>query len=115
MIRIEDIHKSFDGFAEMSVCQIEIDNQKEFVLDETNRYCYLFIEADVAQRDVVLKNISDFSESLFISPTKGEYNLIALLQNDTFDKIDRFVKTEINNLDGILRYKQDHVIFLDRI
>lgn len=107
--------RAFEGFADMSICQIETDNQKEFVLDETNTYCYLFIEANEKERQAVQKKIDSFSDTLFVSPTKGNYNLIALLKNDTFDKIDRFVKTEINNLDGILRYKQDHVIFLDRI
>ncbi len=106
---------SFDGFAEISVCNIETDNQKEFVLDETNTYCYLFIEANAAHREDIQNKIESFDNTLFVSPTSGDYDLIALLKNETFDKIDRFVKTEINNLDGILRFKQDHVIFLDRI
>ncbi len=112
---IISIVKSFDGFSEMSVCPIEKDNQKEFMLDETSTYCYLFIETDEKHREQLQKKIESFSETLFVSPTSGSYNLIALIKNDTFDKIHRFVQLEIKNLDGILRYKQDHVIFLDRI
>ena len=109
------IVKSFDGFADMSVCPIETDNQKEFMLNEEFRYCYLFIEANAAHREEIQSKIVSFSDTLFCSPTKGVYDLVALIKNDTFDKIDRFIKEEIKNLDGILRFKQDHVIFLDRI
>lgn len=109
------IVKSFDGFADMSVCPIETDNQKEFVLNEEFTYCYLFIEANAAHRKDIQTKIVSFSDTEFCSPTTGEYDLVALIKNDKFDKIDRFIKTEIKNLDGILRFKQDHVIFLDRI
>ncbi len=107
--------KSFDGFSELSVCPIEQDHQKEFILNEEFRYCYVFIEADEKNRDAVKTKIESFDDTVFCSSTTGPYNLIALLKNETFDKIDRFVKTEIKNLDGVLRFKQDHVIFLDRI
>lgn len=108
--------KSFDGFSEMSVCIIETDNQnKDFMLDETNTYTYLFIEAEDKMRETLLEKMQSFSETLFVSPTSGPYNIVGLVQHETFDKIDRFIKTEINNLDGILRFKQDHVLFLDRI
>lgn len=107
--------KSFDGFNEMSVCQIETDNQKDFVLNEEFTYCYLFIEANAAHRAEIQSKIESFTDTLFCSPTKGVYDLVALIKNETFDKIDRFITTEIKNLDGILRFKQDHVIFLDRI
>ena len=109
------IVKGFDGFSEMSVCNIEKDNQKDFVLDETNTYTYLFIEAEDSMRNALIEKIQSFEETLFVSPTSGTYNIIGLVKHETFDKIDRFIKTEINNLDGILRFKQDHVIFLDRI
>ncbi len=107
--------KSFDGFKEMSVCPIETDNQKDFVLNEEFTYCYLFIEANAAHREDIQNKIQSSPDTQFCSPTKGVYDLVALIKNDRFDKIDRFIKTEIKNLDGILRFKQDHVIFLDRI
>ena len=110
-----DLVRSFDGFADMSVCPIEVDNQKEFVLDESFTYCYLFIEVNAAHLADVQNKLTSFPDTLFCSKTRGEYDLIALIKNEKFDKIDRFIKTEIKNLDGILRFKQDHVIFLDRI
>ena len=113
--KIFDFVKSLDGFEAMSSCTIEKDNHTVYDLDDAFTYSYLFIETDNGSKDAVYKTIADNSAGTFCSPTTGYYHLVAQVKAETFDQLDRLVKTDIKQIDGILRYKQDYVIFLDRI
>ncbi|KAA3635609.1 MAG: hypothetical protein DWP97_04430 [Calditrichaeota bacterium] len=110
-----DSIKALDGFSSLTECVIETDNQKNYDLDDSFTYAYLFIESDSdSKQDLSVKlNLLDNIE--FCSETSGPFTHIALVKDENFDKIDKFIKREVKDLDGILRYKQDYVLFLDRM
>ena len=107
--------KALDGFASLTECTIESDNQKTYDLDDSFTYAYLFIESDADSKQALTETLNSFDNIDFCSETSGPFTHVALVKDETFDKIDQFIKRKVKDLDGILRYKKDYVLFLDRM
>ncbi len=104
-----------DGCTEVASCELESDNEPGTDLSPDNCYSYLFAETEKDQRKTVQKAMEKVEGVLFCSPSSGSCSLVAMVTGDSFDHIDRTINDDIRQLDGILRLKQDRIIFLDRL
>lgn len=111
---IEKISK-LDGCAEAVSCELTSDNENDADLTPDFSYSYLFIETERYKQKAVLSSIEKNDAVAFCSPASGSCDLVAMVKGENFDAIDRTVNTSIRPLDGVLRLKQDRVIFLDRM
>jgi hypothetical protein len=112
-LSVLDEISQLDGFSETARCDIKIDNER--LSNDSSATSYLFIETE-KNRQNSLQNILQQHEIIqFVSPTTGDFDLVAIIAADTFDKIDRAVNNELRLLDGVLRIKQDRIIHLNRI
>jgi nitrate reductase NapAB chaperone NapD len=111
---IEQIRK-LAGFAGLATCELQSDNEKEPDPSSDYSYSYLFIETEPDRQKAVQNCLEDMEAISFCSPATGGCHLVAMVQGETFDQIDRTVDVNIRSLDGILRLKQDRIIFLDRM
>lgn len=109
-----DSLKETEGFANMTACQLVTDNEKDNK-DDSLVYCYAYVETSPDAKDAIQKEIESLESVTFCSPVTGGYDLVAMLQGENFDKVERIINEHIRNLDGVLRIKADHVIYLDRI
>ncbi len=106
--------KSLEGFDNLDQCMINTNNEPT-KRDIDLTYSYVYIETDADKKDEIQKTIEALENTAFCLSTSGSFDLIVLLKGETFNEIDMIIKNNFRNLDGVLRFKQDHVIYLDRI
>lgn len=111
---IEQI-KKLGGFAELASCELQSDNENELTLSPDYSYSYVFIETERYQQKAVQSSLEKMDAVTFCSPATGACDLVAIVRGESFDKIARTVNNDIRPLDGVLRLKQDRIIFLDRM
>lgn len=107
--------EKLDGCAELASCELLSDNEAEIDLSPDYSYSYLFIETERYQQKAVQSSLEKLEAITSCSPTSGSCDLVAIVKGETFDEIDHIVNGDIRRLDGILRLKQDRIIFLDRM
>ena len=120
VIKTDDLSVSekvsqLEGFSELARCEIKDDNEVGMSGDDNSSSSYLFIETENHQQDSIQEQIKQCEGVMFVSPTIGDFDLVAVLGADNFDQIDRVVRKELRLLDGVIRIKQDRIIHLDRI
>lgn len=111
---IEQIRK-LDGCTRLSLCEFKSDTNGETELTPELSYSYVFIETERFQQQTVQSALEKNEAVDKCTPVTGACDLVALVKGETFDQIDRIVNHGIRPLDGILRLKQDRIIFLDRM
>jgi DNA-binding Lrp family transcriptional regulator len=111
---VEKISK-LDGCSDIASCELMSDNDNGSAPTTDYSYSYIFVETERYQQKAVQSSIEKNEDVAFCSPTSGNCDLVALVKGENFDLIDRTVNTTIRQLDGVLRLKQDRVIFLDRM
>lgn len=112
-LSVLDEISQLEGFSETARCEIKTDNER--LSNDSNAASYLFIETE-EHRQNSLQNMLEQHEIIkFVSPIIGDFDLVAIIEAETFDKIDRVVNHELRLLDGVIRIKQDRIIHLDRI
>ena len=111
--KVADSLTKLDGFGLLHQCELVAVEKNDAKLDETRRYCYVFVEVDKGELDRVLSSLKDYANIDLLVRTTGDYNIVARLHGKDFDEIDRLVAEEVGMLDGVLRLKSDRVIELD--
>ncbi len=111
---IEQIRK-LDGCSRLSSCEFKTDNGSEVTLSPDLAYSYVFIETERFQQQAVQTLLEKNDAIEICTPVTGDCDLVALVKGETFDQIDRAVNNGIRPLDGVVRLKQDRIIFLDRL
>lgn len=111
---VEMVH-AFDGFSDISSCELTNDNEKVEPYSDDFSYSYLLIEAEPNHIDDVVKTLSSDEDITFCSKASGAYNLVCMIKGTTFDYIDKKLNNNIKDLDNVLRFKQERVIILDRM
>jgi len=106
---------NLDGFAEASTCEIVDDKEQDAKPGDELNNSYLFIETAPDKQKAVLEILEKIDAVSFCSPCTGDYDLVAVIQGETFADIDRLVNEQFRMLDGVLRLKQDRIIYLDKI
>ena len=121
VVKLKEENKSFidelkdtDGFSNLTACELLTDNEKD-EKDDSLVYCYAYVETAPDSKDETQKQIESLGNITFCSPVTGGYDLVVMLQDENFDKIERVINEQIRNLDGVLRVKADHIIDLERI
>ena len=109
-----DTLKETEGFGNLTACELLTDNEQDNK-DDSLVYCYAYIETAPDLKDATQKQINSLGNITFCSPVSGGYDLVVMLQDENFDKIERVINEQIRNLDGVLRLKADHIIDLERI
>ena len=111
---IEQI-KKLGGFTELASCELQSDNENKMTLSPDYSYSYVFIETQRYQQKAVQSSLEKMDAVAFCSPASGACDLVAVVQGENFDNITRTINNDIRPLDGVLRLKQDRIIFLDRM
>jgi len=111
---VDELRK-FDGYDSVARCDLVADNENGVNADPDKSQSYLFIETAKDARDEVMTQLADMKNILFVSPTTGPYDLVAMAEAERLDDIDRLVSEQLSALDNVLRVKQDRVVYLDRL
>ncbi len=107
--------RGFEGYASVARCDLVADNENGVSADPEKSQSYVFVETAKGSRDRVMTLLTSMDKILFVSPTTGSYDLVAMAEAERLDDIDRLVADEISSMDDVLRVKQDRVVYLDRL
>ncbi len=110
-----DTVKNLDGFAELSACEIVDDKETDTRQHDDLNSSYIFVETAPDMKEAVQASLEKIEAITFCSPCSGSYDLVAVIVGDSFSAIDRIVENELRTLDGVLRFKQDRIIYLDKM
>jgi len=80
--------------------------------DASMVYAYVFIEIEQGKRQAVADVLKAAPSVFSVEETEGGCDLVAVVQADNFEALDRFVKEQVNPIEGILRIKYNRVIDL---
>ena len=103
-----EVHK-LDSAAEIVECRVLAESSVGQFNDD-KCHSYLLIETDPQKHADVNETLKKFENVISCTDTDGLYKLVAIVEDDTFDLIDRLVSEQIATIDGILRMKQDRII-----
>ncbi len=106
--------KEFDGSLQVAKCELVSDVKTVETKDDFFQ-SFVFAELDKTKKDEIIAKIDKFDNVAACHTTKGDYDLVAYVQGETFDIIDRTVEDKIRVMDGVLRIKQDRIITLDKM
>jgi len=106
--------KKLEGFSDLATCELQSD-EKEPEYSPDHSYSYLFIDTERYQQKAVQSSLRKIENVASVWQSAGACDLVAVVKGENFDHITRVINNEIRPLDGILRLKQDRIIFLDRM
>jgi DNA-binding Lrp family transcriptional regulator len=66
---------------------------------------FILIKVESSQEHKAYDKLSKLSEIKNLLPVKGEYDLIAQVETDSFDKLSRETEDKIKSIAGVLRTK----------
>ena len=112
---IIDALTKFDSSFSYSQCNLISDGNKKIELSQELSSSFLFIEADNNFKDALADSLSSIDSVASLEKTEGSFDLVVIVNGENFDQIDRTVEEKIKTLDGILRFKQDRIIALDKM
>lgn len=112
---IIDALTKFDSSFNYSQCNLISDGNKKIELSQELSSSFLFIEADNNFKDALADSLSSIDSVASLEKTEGSFDLVVIVNGENFDQIDRTVEEKIKTLDGILRFKQDRIIALDKM
>jgi hypothetical protein len=92
--------------------KILADYVKEEKIDPSLCHAYVFIETEANKSEAVLKSLREIEAVRYCSSVRSGSELIAFVQDRTFDALDRIISRTIRMLDGIVRLKVNRVIEL---
>lgn len=112
---VSDHLKKLDGFSELTRCEITKNGGKNIPPPPGHSQSYVFAEVDKARHENVLKTLTERDDIISCHATRGGYDLVAVVTGEQFDDINRTVNNSIRLLDGVLRLKQDRIIYKDEM
>ncbi len=107
--------EKLDGVTELSLCEVTRDNESAPDGNDELFRSYVFMETERNKREQIRRFLDESDNVAFCSPCLGKFDGVAVAQGESFDEIDRFLNQQVRPLDGVLRLKQDRIIYLDRI
>ena len=110
-----DALTKFDSSFNYSQCDLISDENRKIELSQELSSSFLFIETDKNLKDAIADSLSSMDSVASLEKTKGSYDLVVIVKGENFDQIDRTVEENVKTLDGILRFKQDRIIALDKM
>jgi hypothetical protein len=95
---------------------IEISDETGKLLCNTSlSYSFVFLEVEQGKLAFVRDRLSAIPQVSFCSTKPDTNEIIAAVNGNTFEAVDRTVNEQIRPMDGVLRLKQDRVINLKQI
>ncbi|MEA1981317.1 MAG: Lrp/AsnC ligand binding domain-containing protein [candidate division Zixibacteria bacterium] len=110
-----DALTKFDSSFNYSQCDLIKDGNKKIELSQELSSSFLFIEAGKDFKDAITDSLEKMDSIAYTDKTEGSYDIVAIVNGENFDQIDRVIEEKIKPLDGILRFKQDRIIALDKM
>ena len=107
--------KKIEGFAELSRCELTEETSKEVAPPQDHSQSYVFAEVEQAKRESVIQKLQKRDEVIACYPSKGDFDIVAIVSGEKFGQIDWMVNRHIRLMDGILRVKQDRIIYKDKM
>ncbi len=107
--------RRLDGVDRLISYDIKTDDERDTIIDPEQAHAYVFSEAEPAKVEAIRAALKTDPSILFVSPTKGGCDLVALIAGGNFDVVDRTVNEKIRLLDGVTRVKHDRVIELTHL
>lgn len=94
---------------EFARCRITYQG-RALELDRERSHSYLLMEIDRQRADALSEQLNRIDGIAYWAMTDGPCNVIAIVEQDNFDAIDRLVEDHVAPLDGLLRFKQIRVL-----
>lgn len=76
---------------------------------------YIFVDAEPALKDGLLKTVREFPETVCAASVKGGCDVVAVIQGESIQSLERTINEKIRPLNGVLRLKHNHIIDLKQL
>lgn len=106
--------RSLGGDQDLDVIELS-DESGKFLCNSALCYSFVFLEIEQGKLKLVRDRLAAVSQVSFCSSKQDSTEIIAAINGDTFQSVDRAINEQIRPLDGVLRLKQDRVINLKQI
>ena len=105
---------SLGGDQDLEVIELS-DETGKLLCSPTLCYSFVFLEVEHAKLGTVRDAVAAMQQVAFCSVRQEGSEIIAVVNGDTFQAVDRIIADRIRRIDGVLRLKQDRVINLKQI
>ena len=106
--------RSLGGVQDIHVIELS-DESGTFLCNPAMCYSFVFLEVEEGKLAFVRDRLATMEEVPFSSSDENGGEVIAAVNGNTFQSIDRTVNEKIRPIDGVLRLKQDRVINLKQL
>jgi len=106
--------RSLGGDQDLDVIELS-DESGKFLCNPAYCYAFVFLEVEQGKLAFVRERLAAMKQVPFWSSKLNSNEIIAVVNGDTFQSVDRTINDQIRPIDGVLRLKQDRVINLKQI
>ncbi len=110
---LEEI-RSLGGVQDLDVIELS-DESGKFLCDPAFCYAFVFLEVEQGKLGFVRDRLATMQQVSFSSSKQDSNEIIAAVNGNSFQSIDRIINEQIRPIDGVLRLKQDRVINLKQL
>ena len=105
--------KELAGVEEMMNYFIQHDGENGTTLDHSLSHAYVFIETEAGKREAVITLLKQIDAVVFCSQLTGGCDIVVVVKGNDFETVDKLINGRIRMIDGITRFKKNHVIELE--
>lgn len=106
--------RGLGGVQDLEVIELS-DESGKFLCNPAFCYSFVFLEVEQGKLASVRDRLAAMEQVPFCSSKQESNEIIAAVNGNTFQSIDRTINEQIRPIDGVLRLKQDRVINLKQI
>jgi hypothetical protein len=106
--------RSLGGDQNLDVIELS-DESGKFLCNPAYCYSFVFLEVEQGKLAFVRDRLATLEQVPFCSSKLDSSEIIAVVNGNTFQSVDRTINEQIRPIDGVLRLKQDRVINLKQI
>jgi hypothetical protein len=106
--------RSLGGVQDLNVIELT-DESGKFLCNPALCYSFVFLEVEQGKLAFVRDRLATMEQVPFCSSKLDSNEIIAAVNGNTFQSVDRTINEQIRPIDGVLRLKQDRVINLKQI
>ena len=106
--------RSLGGDPELEIIELS-DESGKFLCNPALCYSFVFLEIEQGKLASVRDRLAEMEQVPFCSSRQDSNEIIATVNGNTFQSVDRTINEGIRPIDGVLRLKQDRVINLRQI
>jgi len=106
--------RGLGGDQDLEVIELS-DESGKFLCNPAFCYSFVFLEVEQGKLAFVRDRLSAIEQVPFCSSKLDANEIIAAVNGNTFQAVDRTIDDQIRPIDGVLRLKQDRVINLRQI